>query len=117
MPAAYIDNRYRDKSFDMSNRLAPKRRRIAYLFSLFYDKNAFKELRINNAEEYIQSKANTAFDEYHAENVAHYNKYGIITLVTTLLNIVSQGVVYIWFVKAALSGEITLGEFTFVNGR
>ncbi len=115
MPAAYIDNRYRDKSFDMSNRLAPKRRRIAYLFSLFYDKNAFKELRINNAEEYIQSKANTAFDEYHAENVAHYNKYGIITLVTTLLNIVSQGVVYIWFVKAALSGEITLGEFTFYS--
>ena len=113
IPSAYIDSKHRVRSFDLSNKLAPDRRRISYLFGLFYNKNALKELRINNAEDYIQTKANEAFDKYHATNVNHYKKYGNITLLTTLLNIVSQGSVYIWFASSVIRGDITLGEFTF----
>ncbi len=115
IPASYIDNKYRLQSFDLSNRLAPARRRISYLFGLFYNKTTFKEMRINNAEEYTQDKANSAFKKYHEENVKHYNKYGVITLLTTLLNIISQGAVYIWIAKATLMGEISLGEFTYYS--
>lgn len=113
IPSAYIDSKHRVRSFDLSNKLAPDRRRISYLFGLFYNKNALKELRINNAEDYIQTKANEAFDKYHSTNVNHYKKYGSITLLTTLLNIVSQGSVYIWFASSVIRGDITLGEFTF----
>jgi len=115
LPSAIIDNRYKSKSFDLSNRLAPHRRRLSYLFGLFYNKNSFKEIRINNAENYVQKKANKVFQKYHQENIQHYKKYGIITLLTTLLNIISQGVVYIWLAKNVLSGNITLGDFTFYS--
>ena len=113
IPSAYIDSKQRVQSFDLSNKLAPDRRRISYLFGLFYNKNAFKELRINNAEDYIQTKANQAFDKYHATNVKHYKKYGTITLSTTILNIISQGSVYIWLASSVIHGDISLGEFTF----
>lgn len=113
IPSAYIDSKQRVQSFDLSNKLAPDRRRISYLFGLFYNKNAFKELRINNAEDYIQTKANQAFDKYHATNVKHYKKYGTITLLTTILNIISQGSVYIWLASSVIHGDISLGEFTF----
>ena len=113
IPSAYIDSKHRVQSFDLSNKLAPDRRRISYLFGLFYNKNALKELRINNAEDHVQTKANEAFDKYHATNVEHYKKYGLITLLTTILNIVSQGSVYIWLASSVIHGDITLGEFTF----
>ena len=70
IPSAYIDSKHRVRSFDLSNKLAPDRRRISYLFGLFYNKKALKELRINNAEDYIQTKANEAFDKYHEMLVA-----------------------------------------------
>lgn len=111
-PASYFDNKYRVKSFALINKMAPNRRRLGYFFELYKNKDSLKEIRLNNSEAYFQKKMNNEFDDYHSLNISHYNKYGLIILLSTFLNILAQGTVYLWLAKMVVSGKITLGAFT-----
>ncbi len=95
---------------------APYRRRNDYLLRLMYGFQYGKEIRVNQMESYLTNK----YDEHSAEYLTKMKKVGdryfLINNLTSLAAGAQLLVVYISLSGSALTGAITIAEFTkFLN--
>ena len=113
MVAEYVVNLLRDKAvFKNKNELTRLRRQINYFFQTSIKKEKLKDLRLNNAQEFVASKYNEAYLESRKKTVRLNTNLLFLQLPTRITDAIFMGSLYGFLGKDLFLGTITMGGFT-----
>ena len=90
----------------------PFRRISEYLVRLMHGFQYGKEVRIYNLEEYLSNKYNTFNNKYLEKLYSITIKFLKLNLVTTIVNIVQEGGLYLYLAYKVIAEKLTIGNFT-----
>lgn len=111
-----LNKKLKDYNYKWQKEAAPYRRRNDYLLRLMYGFQYGKEIRVNDMEDYLVDKYNVHSVEYLAKMKKVGEHYFTINNLTSAASVIQLFVVYMSLVGSAISGAITIAEFTkFIN--
>ena len=98
--------------FDFENDKVEEDRKIDYLYQVMTGYEFAKEIRINNAEDYVANKyMNILQTQIHKLKML-YKKSMRINIASTVITIVQTVAMYLFFSYQVYSGQITIAEYT-----
>ncbi|MCL1793950.1 MAG: ABC transporter ATP-binding protein/permease [Oscillospiraceae bacterium] len=98
--------------FDFQNEKVEDDRKIDYLYKVMTGYNFAKEVRINNAENYIADKYAGILRTQINKLKALYRKSIKINLVSTVITIAQTAIMYFYFSYQVYADDITVAEYT-----
>ena len=90
---------------------AKKQRKLAYLWNLFIDRRALKELRVSGADEYVAEQWRSLRDETQEEIWEQTRKDAVSMVLCDILRIIGFGASVALTLKLTLDGVISVGVF------
>ena len=109
----YFKNQLSKKEYKLNREVEKPQRRASYIKKVLKEREFGKEVRINTL-------TNHFLDELKHTNKEIYNKNKrkekintfLLPQISTFLNFIQEGIVYLILVRSVLSGGITIGSFT-----
>ena len=115
-PSFIGDNYFNRKSYSLSRSWTPERRELDYLRYVGASDETAKEVKIFGLSGFLVDRFRTLSNEYIKKNQAiAISRAGWGTLLTALGTAGYYGA-YIWIVQRAVTGQISLGDLTFLAG-
>ncbi|MBO0952273.1 ABC transporter ATP-binding protein [Fibrella forsythiae] len=115
-PSFIGDNYFNRKSYSLSRSWTPERRELDYLRYVGASDETAKEVKIFNLSGFLVDRFRTLSNEYLKKNQAiAISRAGWGTLLTALGTAGYYGA-YVWIVQRAVTGQISLGDLTFLAG-
>jgi ATP-binding cassette, subfamily B, bacterial len=115
-PSFIGDNYFNRKSYSLSRSWTPERRELDYLRFVGASDETAKEVKIFNLSGFLVDRFRTLSNEYIKKNQAiAISRAGWGTLLTALGTAGYYGA-YVWIVQRAVTGQISLGDLTFLAG-
>lgn len=100
------------QEFDFDNGKVEDDRKLEYLYSVMTEYKFAKEIRINNANQFIQEKYSSIFAAQVAKMTALYRrKFGVQSL-SNLLTILQTALMYIYFTWQVSMGRVSIAQYT-----
>jgi len=98
--------------FDFQNEKVDDDRKIDYLYDVMTGYRFAKEVRINNAENYVADKYSGILQRQINKLKALYNKAIKINFVSTIITIIQTVIMYFYFSYQVYITDITIAEYT-----
>ena len=98
--------------FDFQNEKVDDDRKIDYLYDVMTGYRFAKEVRINNAENYVADKYSGILQRQINKLKALYNKAIKINFVSTIITIIQTVIMYFYFSYQVYITNITIAEYT-----
>lgn len=98
--------------FDFNNDKTENDRKLDYLYAVMTEYKYAKEIRINNACQFIKDKYRKIFGEQVKKLKILYRKKFGINLLSTLLTIVQTAAMYLFFSYQVSSKQISIAKYT-----
>ncbi|MBO0938792.1 ABC transporter ATP-binding protein [Fibrella sp. HMF5335] len=115
-PSFIGDNYFNKKSYSLSRSWTPERRELDYLRYVGASDETAKEVKIFGLSGFLVDRFRTLSNEYLGKNQAiAVSRAGWGTLLTVLGTAGYYGA-YVWIVRRAVTGGISLGDLTFLAG-
>lgn len=115
-PSFIGDNYFNQRSYSLSRSWTPERRELDYLRYIGASDETAKEVKIFGLSNFLIDRFRSLSWEYYLKNRAlAISRAGWGTLLTTLGTAGYYGA-YVWIVTRAVSGQISLGDLTFLAG-
>jgi len=115
-PSFIGDNYFNRKSYSLSRSWTPERRELDYLRYVGASDETAKEVKIFGLSNFLVDRFRTLSNEYLKKNQAiAISRAGWGTLLTALGTAGYYGA-YVWIVQRAVTGQISLGDLTFLAG-
>ncbi|MEZ0611308.1 ABC transporter ATP-binding protein [Fibrella sp. WM1] len=115
-PSFIGDNYFNRKSYSLSRSWTPERRELDYLRYVGASDETAKEVKIFGLSGFLIDRFRTLSTEYLKKNQAiAVSRAGWGTLLTGLGTAGYYGA-YVWIVQRAVTGQISLGDLTFLAG-
>ncbi len=115
-PSFIGDNYFNRKSYSLSRSWTPERRELDYLRYVGASDETAKEVKIFGLSNFLVDRFRTLSNEYLKKNQAiAVSRAGWGTLLTALGTAGYYGA-YVWIVQRAVTGQISLGDLTFLAG-
>lgn len=115
-PSFIGDNYFNQRSYSLSRSWTPERRELDYLRFIGASDETAKEVKIFGLSDFLISRFRSLSWEYYLKNRAiAISRAGWGTLLTALGTAGYYGA-YVWIVMRAVSGQISLGDLTFLAG-
>lgn len=115
-PSFIGDNYFNRKSYSLSRSWTPERRELDYLRYVGASDETAKEVKIFGLSNFLVDRFKTLSNEYLKKNQAiAISRAGWGTLLTALGTAGYYGA-YVWIVQRAVTGQISLGDLTFLAG-
>ena len=115
-PSFIGDNYFNQRSYSLSRSWTPERRELDYLRFIGASDETAKEVKIFGLSDFLISRFRSLSWEYYLKNrVIAISRAGWGTLLTALGTAGYYGA-YVWIVMRAVSGQISLGDLTFLAG-
>lgn len=115
-PAFIADNYFNQRSYSLSRSWTPERRELDYLRYVGASDETAKEVKIFGLSDFLISRFRELSWQYYIKNRAlAISRAGWGTLLTALGTAGYYGA-YVWIVLRAVSGQISLGDLTFLAG-
>lgn len=116
LPAFIADNYFNQRSYSLSRSWTPERRELDYLRYVGAADDTAKEVKIFGLSDFLIERFKTMSWSYYLKNRAlAISRTGWGTLLTTLGTAGYYGA-YVWIIGRAVSGQISLGDLTFLAG-
>ena len=104
--------RTQKNDFDFQNEKVEDDRKIDYLYKVMTAYDYAKEVRINNAEDYVADKYAGILRTQINKLKALYRKSIKINLVSTIITIIQTVIMYFYFSYQVYTKDITIAEYT-----
>ncbi len=115
-PSFIGDNYFNRKSYSLSRSWTPERRELDYLRYVGASDETAKEVKIFGLSGFLVERFRTLSNQYLQKNQAiAISRAGWGTLLTVLGTAGYYGA-YVWIVQRAVTGQISLGDLTFLAG-
>ena len=115
-PSFIGDTYFNRKSYSLSRSWTPERRELDYLRYVGASDETAKEVKIFGLSGFLVDRFRTLSNEYLRKNQAiAMSRAGWGTLLTALGTAGYYGA-YVWIVQRAVTGQISLGDLTFLAG-
>ncbi|GAB3774005.1 ABC transporter ATP-binding protein [Spirosoma horti] len=115
-PSFIGDNYFNQRSYSLSRSWTPERRELDYLRFIGASDETAKEVKIFGLSGFLIDRFRSLSWEYYLKNrVIAISRAGWGTLLTALGTAGYYGA-YVWIVMRAVSGQISLGDLTFLAG-
>ncbi len=115
-PSFIGDNYFNQRSYSLSRSWTPERRELDYLRYVGASDETAKEIKIFGLSDFLIDRFRSLSWEYYLKNQAlAISRAGWGTLLTVLGTAGYYGA-YVWIVMRAVSGQISLGDLTFLAG-
>ncbi|GAB3809308.1 ABC transporter ATP-binding protein [Spirosoma humi] len=115
-PSFIGDNYFNQRSYSLSRSWTPERRELDYLRFIGASDETAKEVKIFGLSGFLIDRFRSLSWEYYLKNRAiAISRAGWGTLLTALGTAGYYGA-YVWIVMRAVSGQISLGDLTFLAG-
>lgn len=105
----FIDKK---NNYDFINEKIEEDRKLDYLYSVMTDYRYAKEIRINNAKDYIGTKYNKIFNIQTKKIKNLFSKNLKINLLSTLITITQTIIMYFYFTYSVFTNKISISEYT-----
>lgn len=112
----FLTFKQRKNDFNLSNERVDGDRKLEYLYNAMSDYKFAKEVRINNASEYLGEKYENIFEKQIQKLKAFYGKAVRINLLNTVVTIIQTVAMYFYFSWQYYNGQITIAEYTVLLG-
>lgn len=103
-------------NFEFEPVIAKFSRRYQYLFNLMIGFDYGKEIRINNAADWLENRYKKETNEYLKSFKAKQNKTFVFNIYGAVINIVQTIIMYGYSAYMAIKGNITIGDFSVYVG-
>ena len=101
----------KDKA-EVWDRLSPIWRKIGYMSRVTQDFEYAKDIRLFGLGEYLVKKQKKIYREKEEKMDKHYNMWSGHAYFSSLLNLITKGLVYAVLFYAVIEKELTIGNFT-----
>ncbi len=98
--------------YDFNNEKTEDERKLKYLYDVMTGYKYAKEIRINNANEYIKGKYDAVFQMQMQKLKQLLRKKLGVNLLSVFLSIVQTAVMYLYFTYQVSNGQIDIAEYT-----
>jgi ATP-binding cassette, subfamily B, bacterial len=116
LPAFVADNYFNQRSYSLSRSWTPERRELDYLRYVGAADDTAKEVKIFGLSDFLIERFRSMSWSYYVKNRAlAISRMGWGTLLTALGTAGYYGA-YVWIIGRAVSGQISLGDLTFLAG-
>jgi ABC-type multidrug transport system fused ATPase/permease subunit len=106
----------RKNDFELSNIKIEDDRKLDYLYNVMTNYKFAKEVRLNNANSYVEKKYLTIFKEQINKIKAFYRKSLGVGLLSTFITICQTASMYFYFSYQVYHSQITIAEYTVLLG-
>jgi len=108
--------RTQKNDFDFQNDKVEEDRKIDYLYKVMTEYNYAKEIRINNAENYVADKYAGTLQTQVNKLKSLYRKSIKINMASTIITVVQTAAMYLFFSYQVYRGQINIAEYTVLLG-
>ncbi len=98
--------------FELKNATVEENRKLDYLYTVMTDYKYAKEIRINNASDFVDQKYKTVLEIQLAKFRAFIQKSTRMGVVSTMMTIIQTASMYLYFSYQVASSEISIAEYT-----
>jgi len=98
--------------YEWQSEASPYQRKFSYILDLMFDFKYGKEIRLNNLNQYITSKYEESTESYGSKLRIVINKFLRLNYIRTVASIAQELVMYLYLLTSAITGRITIGDFT-----
>jgi ABC-type multidrug transport system fused ATPase/permease subunit len=106
----------RKNEFDFQNDKVEEDRKLNYLYKVMTEYSFAKEVRINNAENFVTAKYAGILQTQIQKLKVLYNKSIKINLASTVITIIQTALMYLYFSQQVFMQQITIAEYTILLG-
>ena len=106
----------KNNNYNFNNDKIEEDRKTDYLYSVMTDYKYAKEIRINNAKNYIGNKYNNIFDQQLKKIKRLFRQSLKISLVSTLISVLQTIIMYFYFTYCVFSKNISIAEYSVLLG-
>ncbi|MBC3786809.1 ABC transporter ATP-binding protein [Spirosoma utsteinense] len=115
-PSFIGDNYFNQRSYSLTRSWTPERRELDYLRFVGASDETAKEVKIFGLSGFLIDRFRTLSDEFFQKNKALAISRAGWGVVLTALGTAGYYGAYVWIVARAVSGQISLGDLTFLAG-
>ncbi|SHE66723.1 ATP-binding cassette, subfamily C [Caldanaerobius fijiensis DSM 17918] len=112
IPNGIVQNKFKDKVFEVTKTKVKERRQMNYLSNMVTSKDFSKEIRLFGIGNYIVSRYKNVFNKYFVAYKGTLVKSSLWNFMTSLLIMGVIGALSVWLGISALKGYISLGDFS-----
>ena len=112
----FISLKIQNLDFKFNNDKADEDRMLDYLYKVMSDNRYSKELRINRANKYINSKYSFLQNEQIKKYIELVGKKSKLNYIKIAVTVIQTGLMYLYFSYQVFVSAISLGEYTILLG-
>ncbi len=98
--------------FELKNATVEENRKLDYLYTVMTDYKYAKEIRINNASDFVDQKYKTVLGVQLEKIRVFIQKSTRIGVVSTVMTVIQSASMYLYFSYQVASSEISIAEYT-----